>query len=152
MSATGGSATVAPLPGLAESVDVPLAGLTTLRVGGPARRLVTATTTHDVIDAVSACDRRGEPVLVLAGGSNLLVGDAGFDGTVVRIASRGVTEDDASAWAGVTPRVGAGGSAPRPPARASPGGPGGGSRGTTSSPLPSSAGWPGSRRSPGSPG
>src|SRR3954464_163611 len=108
MSATGGSATVAPLPGLAESVDVPLAGLTTLRVGGPARRLVTATTTHDVIDAVSACDRRGGPVLVLGGGSNLLVGDGGFDGTVVRIATRGVTEDDASACAGVTLRVAAG--------------------------------------------
>src|SRR3954447_847165 len=108
MSATGGSATVAPLPGLAESVDVPLAGLTTLRVGGPARRLVTATTTHDVIDAVSACDRRGEPVLVLGGGSDPLVGDGGFDGTVVRIATRGVTEDDASACAGVTLRVAAG--------------------------------------------
>src|SRR3954447_9253439 len=108
MSATGGSATVAPLPGLAESVDVPLAGLTTLRVGGPARRLVTATTTHDVIDAVSACDRRGEPVLVLGGGSDPLVGDGGFDGTVVRIATRGVTEDDASPCAGVTLRVAAG--------------------------------------------
>src|SRR4051812_11638070 len=108
MSATGGSATVAPLPGLAESVDVPLAGLTTLRVGGPARRLVTATTTHDVIEAVSACDRRGEPVLVLGGGSTLLVGDGGFDGPVVRIASRGITEDDASACAGVTLRVAAG--------------------------------------------
>src|SRR4051795_8860773 len=108
MSATGGSATVAPLPGLAESVDVPLAGLTTLRVGGPARRLVTATTTHDVIDAVSACDRRGEPVLVLGGGSNLLVGDGGFDGTVVRVATRGITVDSGSACAGVSIRVAAG--------------------------------------------
>src|SRR3954454_11557846 len=108
MSATGGSATVAPLTGLAESVDVPLAGLTTLRVGGPAGRLVTASPTHDVIDAVSACDSRGEAVLVLGGGSNLLVGDGGFDGTVVRIATRGVTEDDASACAGVTLRAAAG--------------------------------------------
>src|SRR3954471_18209333 len=108
MSATGASAIVAPQGDPAESAGVPLAGLTTLRVGGPARRLVTATTTHEIIDTVSACDGRGEPVLVLAGGSNLLVGDAGFDGTVVRIASRGVTEDDASACAGVTLRVAAG--------------------------------------------
>src|SRR3954468_1791851 len=87
---------------------VPLARFTTLRVGGPARRLLTARTTDAVIDAVSECDSRGEPVLVLGGGSNLLVGDAGFDGTVVRIATRGVTEDDASACAGVTLRVAAG--------------------------------------------
>jgi UDP-N-acetylmuramate dehydrogenase len=108
MSAAGASAIVAPQGDATEAAGVPLAGLTTLRVGGPARRLLTATTTHEIIDAVSACDARGEPVLVLAGGSNLLVGDAGFDGTVVRIATRGVTEDDASACAGVTVRVAAG--------------------------------------------
>jgi UDP-N-acetylmuramate dehydrogenase len=107
-SATGASAIVAAEGDPAESAGVSLAGLTTLRVGGPARRLVTATTTHEIIDTVSACDARGEPVLLLAGGSNLLVGDAGFDGTVVRIATRGVTEDDASACAGVTLRVAAG--------------------------------------------
>jgi UDP-N-acetylmuramate dehydrogenase len=107
MSATGASAIVAggEPP---EAAEVPLAGLTTLRVGGPARRLVTATTTHEIIDLISVCDSAGEPVLVLAGGSNLLVGDAGFDGTVVRIATRGITEDDASACAGVTVRVAAG--------------------------------------------
>jgi UDP-N-acetylmuramate dehydrogenase len=107
-SATGASAIVAPQGDPSEGAGVPLAGLTTLRVGGPARRLLTASTTHEIIDTVSACDVRGEPVLVLAGGSNLLVGDAGFDGTVVRIATRGVTEDDASACAGVTLRVAAG--------------------------------------------
>src|SRR3954464_5558939 len=128
MSATGASAIVAPQGDPAESAGVPLAGLTTLRVGGPARRLVTATTTHEIIDTVSECDRRGEPVLVLAGGSNLLVGDAGFDGTVVRIASRGVTEDDASACAGVTLR-GAAGGAGRGGARAGRGAAGGGGGG-----------------------
>src|SRR5690242_12286411 len=107
MSATGASAIVAEGEP-PEAAEVPLAGLTTLRVGGPARRLVTATTTHEIIDAISACDSGGEPVLVLAGGSNLLIGDAGFDGTVVRIATRGITEDDASACAGVTLRVAAG--------------------------------------------
>jgi UDP-N-acetylmuramate dehydrogenase len=108
MSATGASAIVAGEGDPIEGSGVPLATLTTLHVGGPARRLVTATTTHEIIDSVSACDARAEPLLVLAGGSNLLVADAGFDGTVVRIATRGVTEDDASACAGVTLRVAAG--------------------------------------------
>src|SRR4051812_13423781 len=108
MSATGGSAIVAPQGDQHERVGVPLADFTTLHVGGPARRLVTATTMHDIIDTVSESDARSEPLLVLAGGSNLLVGDAGFDGTVVRIATRGVSEDDASACGGATLRVAAG--------------------------------------------
>jgi UDP-N-acetylmuramate dehydrogenase len=86
----------------------PLSRYTTLRVGGPPRRFVEATTTDAVIDAVSDCDARREPVLLLAGGSNLLVGDGGFDGTVVRIATRGVDLDSGSACAGVTLRVAAG--------------------------------------------
>src|SRR3954452_2808995 len=108
MSARGASAIMAGEGDPIEGSGVPLATLTTLHVGGPARRLVTATTTHEIIDSVSACDARAEPLLVLAGGSNLLVADAGFDGTVVRIATGGVTEDDASACAGVTLRVAAG--------------------------------------------
>jgi UDP-N-acetylmuramate dehydrogenase len=91
-----------------ESTDELLARHTTLRVGGPARRFVSATTTDAVIDAVSDCDGHGEPVLLLAGGSNLLVGDDGFDGTVVRIATRGVHLDSGSACAGVSLRVAAG--------------------------------------------
>lgn len=78
-----------PRPGL----DVPLAGLTTLRVGGPARRLVVATTTDDLVEAVRDCDHRGEPCLVLGGGSNVLIGDDGFDGTVVRVATSGVSAE-----------------------------------------------------------
>lgn len=72
---------------------VPLAELTTLRLGGPPRRLVTATTTEGLVAAVAAADDAGEPVLLVAGGSNLVVGDDGFDGTVVRIATRGVREE-----------------------------------------------------------
>jgi UDP-N-acetylmuramate dehydrogenase len=69
---------------------VPLASLTTLRVGGPARWLVEAATADEAVEAVTAADRSDDPVLVLGGGSNLLVADAGFPGTVVRIATRGV--------------------------------------------------------------
>jgi UDP-N-acetylmuramate dehydrogenase len=85
-----------------------LADLTTLHVGGPAARLVAATTTDRVIDAVSECDARREPVLVLGGGSNLLVGDDGFDGTVVLLATRGVTLEAADRCGGAVVRVAAG--------------------------------------------
>jgi UDP-N-acetylmuramate dehydrogenase len=64
---------------------------TTLRLGGPARDWVTATTGDELVAAVRAADEAGSPVLVLAGGSNLVVADAGFDGTVVEVASRGVS-------------------------------------------------------------
>ena len=56
---------------------------TTLRLGGPAAHLVEATTEAELVDAVRAADDAGEPVLVLAGGSNLVVADEGFAGTVV---------------------------------------------------------------------
>ena len=66
---------------------------TTLRLGGPAARWVTATTESELTAAVDTADRAGEPVLVLAGGSNLVVADEGFAGTVVEIATRGVDTD-----------------------------------------------------------
>jgi len=67
-----------------------LADYTTLRLGGPARRLVHAGTRAEVVEALTSADRDGDPVLLLAGGSNLVVADAGFPGTVVRIESRGI--------------------------------------------------------------
>jgi UDP-N-acetylmuramate dehydrogenase len=89
------------------SDPLPLAALTTLRLGGPPRRLVTATTTEELVAAVSSADEAGEQVLLVAGGSNLVVGDAGVDATVVQVATRGVREDvDACAGAGVTVAAG----------------------------------------------
>ncbi|MER5350376.1 UDP-N-acetylmuramate dehydrogenase [Kitasatospora sp. NPDC002551] len=76
-----------------EELDAPLAPLTTLRLGGPARRLVTAHTDDEVIAAVRAADAAGEPLLVIGGGSNLVIGDAGFPGTVLRIATTGFALD-----------------------------------------------------------
>jgi UDP-N-acetylmuramate dehydrogenase len=70
-----------------------LADHTTLRLGGPAARYVRATTERELVDAVSAADAAGEPVLVLGGGSNLVVADQGFAGTVVEVATRGVSPD-----------------------------------------------------------
>ncbi len=67
-----------------------LADYTTFHLGGPARRFVTATDVDALQAAVTEADEAGEPVLLLGGGSNLLVADEGFAGTVVRIATSGV--------------------------------------------------------------
>ncbi|GAA1928220.1 UDP-N-acetylmuramate dehydrogenase [Nocardioides hwasunensis] len=66
---------------------------TTLRLGGAAGRWVTATSEEELVAAVGEADDRGEPVLVLGGGSNLVVSDAGFPGTVVEVATRGIAAD-----------------------------------------------------------
>jgi UDP-N-acetylmuramate dehydrogenase len=68
----------------------PLAERTTLRLGGPARRLVEVDTEADLVDTVRELDAAGEPLLVLGGGSNLVIADEGFDGTVVAVRTRGV--------------------------------------------------------------
>jgi UDP-N-acetylmuramate dehydrogenase len=67
-----------------------LADLTTLRLGGPARHLVHADTETALLEAVRAADAAGTPLLLVGGGSNLVVADEGFDGTVVHVATRGV--------------------------------------------------------------
>ncbi len=66
---------------------------TTLRLGGPGREWVRATTEADLVAAVADADAAGIAVLVLAGGSNLVVADAGFDGRVVQVATAGVRTD-----------------------------------------------------------
>ncbi|GHD52721.1 UDP-N-acetylmuramate dehydrogenase [Mycetocola manganoxydans] len=67
-----------------------LSDLTTLRVGGPAGRLVPATTRELLVDTVREEWADGEHPLVLGGGSNTLAADDGFDGTVVQILTRGI--------------------------------------------------------------
>ena len=69
--------------------DAPLAPLTTFRLGGPAARLLTATTDAEVVAAVREADASATPLLVIGGGSNLVIGDKGFDGTALRIATQG---------------------------------------------------------------
>ncbi|MFF3751245.1 UDP-N-acetylmuramate dehydrogenase [Streptomyces sp. NPDC002018] len=73
--------------------NAPLAPLTTFRLGGPAARLVTATTDDEVIAVVREADAAGTPLLIIGGGSNLVIGDKGFEGTALRIATRGFTLD-----------------------------------------------------------
>ncbi|MGR3931406.1 UDP-N-acetylmuramate dehydrogenase [Streptomyces sp. BRA346] len=73
--------------------DAPLAPLTTFRLGGPATRLITATTDDEVIAAVREADATGTPLLLIGGGSNLVIADKGFDGTALHIATSGFTLD-----------------------------------------------------------
>jgi UDP-N-acetylenolpyruvoylglucosamine reductase len=73
-----------------ERSDVPLAPLTTLRLGGPARRLVTVYDEAELVAAVREADDADTPLLVLGGGSNVVLPDEGFDGTVVRVTARGL--------------------------------------------------------------
>ena len=87
--------------------EVNLAGYTTLRLGGPARRFVEATTEAELVTAIRRADEQGEPVLVLGGGSNLVVSDDGFPGTVVHVGTRG-TERVAASGGTVRVRVQAG--------------------------------------------
>lgn len=76
-------------------MSLTFASLTTLRVGGPVGSLVTASSTEELVESVRAADAAEREVLVLGGGSNLLVGDEGFAGLVVRTASSGVSSSGA---------------------------------------------------------
>lgn len=71
-----------------------LADHTTIHLGGPAKNLVWAQDAAELVDVVSRADADGTPVLVLGGGSNLVIADAGFDGLVVRVAHRGVAFEE----------------------------------------------------------
>jgi UDP-N-acetylmuramate dehydrogenase len=84
-----------------------LANHTTLRVGGPVADFVVATTEAGLVEAVREADGAGKPVLVLGGGSNVLVSDSGFDGRVVAVRTAGVGSD-ADACGGAVVRVAAG--------------------------------------------
>ena len=95
------------LPAAAVPDSPVLAEHTTFRLGGPARRLVVATTERELVDAVRRADAASEPLLVLSGGSNLLIADEGFDGTVVKVATRGI-EADVSGCGGAVVTVAAG--------------------------------------------
>lgn len=62
---------------------------TSLHLGGPAKRLIHAKSESELVDAVKSADASGEPVLIIGGGSNVLIGDQGFDGTVIRVETKG---------------------------------------------------------------
>ncbi len=70
--------------------DVPLAPLTSLGLGGPARSLVKVSDDADVIEVLQVASAEETPVLVLGGGSNIVIGDDGWPGIVMQIGLRGI--------------------------------------------------------------
>ena len=74
-----------------EVTHAALTPLTTLRLGGPAHRLITVADQDETIQTVRDADADAEQVLVLAGGSNVVVADEGFAGTVVLLRSTGIS-------------------------------------------------------------
>ncbi|WP_077490595.1 UDP-N-acetylmuramate dehydrogenase [Sinomonas mesophila] len=85
-----------------------LSSLTTSEVGGPAARYEEARTEAEIIDAVRTADAAGEPLLIIAGGSNLVVSDDGYPGTVLKIASEGLAVETADTCGGACLTVQAG--------------------------------------------
>ena len=76
---------------------VPLAPLTTIGIGGPARFFFRAAGVDDVLEALAWAREHEQDVFVLGGGSNLLISDDGFDGVVIHLDSRGVTVESEDA-------------------------------------------------------
>lgn len=74
--------------------NVPLAPLTTLKVGGPARFFVRAGSEAEVVAAFEYARESGVKVFVLGGGSNILVSDSGFNGLVIQVALKGIEFSD----------------------------------------------------------
>ena len=84
-SAGAWSAAVSPVT--CAAVHTMLAGLTTMRLGGPASEYAVARRSEHLVALIREADAVSKPVLVLGGGSNLVVGDQGFDGLVVHVAT-----------------------------------------------------------------
>ena len=65
--------------------NVPLSPLTTFKLGGPARHFCAVSSTTELLDALALASQNNWPFFVLAGGSNLIISDDGFDGLVVKL-------------------------------------------------------------------
>jgi UDP-N-acetylmuramate dehydrogenase len=78
---------------------------TSLRVGGPAKKFVEVGTESEIIAAIEAAG--DSPILIIGGGTNILVADTGFEGTVIRITSHSM-QSEIDACSGATLTIGAG--------------------------------------------
>ncbi|HXH41437.1 MAG TPA: UDP-N-acetylmuramate dehydrogenase [Thermoanaerobaculia bacterium] len=77
--------------------NVPLAPLTTLGIGGPAKSFVRAESVDEIREVVAWAGVQHEPLFILGGGSNVLIADQGFDGIILQIDLRGITVRDEDA-------------------------------------------------------
>jgi len=75
-----------------EVEPIRLSTLTTLRTGGAPERMLEAATREELVAALTEVWSRGDDLLVLGGGSNLFIGDEAFEGTVIRVLTRGIEE------------------------------------------------------------
>ena len=82
-----------------------LSQFTSFRVGGPAKKVIQVSTESEIIAAIE--EAGDSPVLILGGGTNLLISDKGFDGTVIRISNNSV-QAEVDACSGATLTIGAG--------------------------------------------
>lgn len=80
--------------------NVPLSTLTTFHIGGPARYVVTVTTTEELIEALDFARDKDLHFKILGGGSNILAPDEGVDDLVVRIALQGIEFADTAVTVG----------------------------------------------------
>ncbi|EAR24728.1 UDP-N-acetylenolpyruvoylglucosamine reductase [marine actinobacterium PHSC20C1] len=99
MTASAPSDTPVPADSTTPAESTLLADLTTIRVGGPAHTLVHPTTEEELLENVRAVWKRGDDWLLIGGGSNMVISDDGYDGTVIHIATRGiqvVSQDETS--------------------------------------------------------
>ncbi len=82
-----------------------LSNYTSFRVGGPAQKIVQVSTEAEIIAAIE--EAGDSPVLIMGGGTNVLIADKGFDGTVIRISNNSV-QSEVDACSGATLTIGAG--------------------------------------------
>ncbi|CAB4539261.1 MAG: UDP-N-acetylmuramate dehydrogenase [Actinobacteria bacterium] len=82
-----------------------LSKYTSLRVGGPATKIVQVSTEAQIIAAIE--DAGDTPILIMGGGTNVLIADKGFEGTVIRISNNSV-QSEVDACSGATLTIGAG--------------------------------------------
>ena len=82
-----------------------LSQFTSFRVGGPAKKVIQVSTESEIIAAIE--EAGDSPVLIIGGGTNMLISDKGFDGTVIHISNNSV-QAEVDACSGATLTIGAG--------------------------------------------
>jgi len=82
-----------------------LSDYTSLRVGGPAKNFIEVSSEKEIIAAIE--NAGDSPILIMGGGTNILVSDEGFAGTVIRISNNKI-EEEVDACSGATLTIGAG--------------------------------------------